>query len=70
MKKSDCRHQFENEPECQPAFKNIYECDNCGTTWEDIWSCGCDDECPSCGLDISPTDSEEIAPCACKELLS
>ncbi|MFN3582762.1 hypothetical protein [Phenylobacterium sp.] len=36
-----------------------YECD-CGTTWHDEWSCEVDDECPSCGTDCSPTDSEEL----------
>lgn len=39
-------------------YLNTYECP-CGATWTDEWCCGCDDECPECGKDISPTDSEE-----------
>lgn len=45
----------------QAWFHNQYECPRCGTEWEDQWSCGCDDECPDCGLDCSPVSSEEIA---------
>ncbi|HEY1933046.1 MAG TPA: hypothetical protein VGG99_13615 [Acetobacteraceae bacterium] len=30
-------------------FINQYECDDCGHTWEDEWSCMCDDDCPKCG---------------------
>ena len=41
-KQPGCQHQWEIEPDCQPAFHNTYECDECGTSWEDTWSCGCD----------------------------
>ena len=64
-KKSNCRHQFDDQPRCQPAFLNQYECDRCDVAWTDTWSCTCDDVCASCGTDISPTRSEKIAPCAC-----
>ncbi len=30
-------------------FLNQYECEECGETWEDEWSCMCDDDCPHCG---------------------
>ncbi len=33
----------------------FYECD-CGNTWEDEWSCACDDECPECGRDVEASD--------------
>ena len=39
-------------------FLNTYECDDCDTAWEDRWSCACDDDCPKCGADISPTCSD------------
>src|ERR1700730_847209 len=64
-KRPDCTHQWDDESRCQPAFINHYECDYCRTAWQDAWSCGCDDECPSCHLDISQSYSEEIATRAC-----
>lgn len=41
-------------------FLNHYHCDDCDVDWSDEWSCMCDDECPSCGKDHSPHDSEEL----------
>ena len=38
-------------------FENVYECDACDVSWEDRWSCACDDDCPTCGCAISPTRS-------------
>ena len=35
---------------------NTYEC-KCGACWENQWCCGVDDECPGCGMDISPVKS-------------
>ncbi len=67
-KRPDCNYQWDDEPRCQPAFTNHYECDHCGTIWQAVWSCGCDDECPKCGRDISLSSSDEIAPCACAHL--
>ncbi len=67
-KRLGCTHQWNDEPCCQPAFINHYECESCGEAWQDEWSCGCDDECPSCHADIGPSASEEIAPCACTYL--
>jgi hypothetical protein len=67
LKSKDCKHQFENDPKCQPAFRNTYRCE-CGAIWQDIWSCGCDDDCPSCGMTIEAKHSVEIAKCACQYL--
>ncbi|ABM97061.1 hypothetical protein [Methylibium petroleiphilum] len=39
------------------VFENHYEHEECGATWTDTHSCGCDDECPKCGASISPHDS-------------
>lgn len=42
-------------------FRNHYHCGDCGTDWEDEWSCSCDDECPECGSgDWSPVESEDL----------
>lgn len=43
---------------------NYYECE-CGKAWEDVWSCACDDDCPSCGANISPHDSIADPACSC-----
>jgi hypothetical protein len=68
FKRRDCEHQFDNVRHCAPAVRNTYRCDTCGEQWKDDWSCGCDDECPRCGIDISPVNSVEIASCACDHL--
>lgn len=31
-----------------------YHCYGCNITWEDEWSCACDDECPKCGVPHTP----------------
>lgn len=42
-------------------YCNHYHCDDCGTDWEDEWSCCCDDECPSCGSrHWSPHKSDDL----------
>jgi hypothetical protein len=41
-------------------FRNHYFCDRCDEGWTDEWFCGCDDECPSCGKDFTPENSEEL----------
>jgi hypothetical protein len=38
-------------------YRNTYACP-CGREWTERWCCGCDGECPACGLDISPATSE------------
>lgn len=42
-------------------FRNHYRCERCGCTWEDEWSCTCDDDCPHCGArHMSPADSDDL----------
>jgi len=42
-------------------FLNHYHCDDCGTDWQDEWSCGCDDDCPECGSrHWSPMRSDDL----------
>jgi hypothetical protein len=67
-KRPGCPHQWEDEPRCQPVFVNHYECPGCGAVWDDAWSAASDDECARCNLDISPSHSEKVAPCACDYL--
>lgn len=43
------------------VFDNHYEHQACGTSWVDTHSCGCDDECPSCGTAVSPIESVKVA---------
>jgi rubrerythrin len=45
----------------EPRFRNHYECDRCGHTWTDDWSCMCDDDCPHCGArHVSPSKSDDL----------
>lgn len=41
---------------------NYYQCP-CGTVWRDEWCCECDDDCPACGSDCTPAESEQVEPC-------
>jgi hypothetical protein len=66
QKQPNCRHQHAEEPFCTPAYRNTYE--HCGTSWDDEWSCMCNDRCPVCNAEIEPTHSEQIASCACAHL--
>lgn len=38
------------------VWMNTYECDEGHepACWSEVWSCCCDDECPTCGADMSP----------------
>jgi hypothetical protein len=43
------------------AWYRNHQCYRCDQTWEDEWSCGCDDECPCCeARHVSPIDSEDL----------
>jgi hypothetical protein len=42
-------------------YLNHYDCDRCGTEWANCWSCMCDDKCPSCGVSVSPSNSEDLS---------
>ena len=49
-------------------FCNHYECDRCGSIWDDEWSCTCDDDCPYCGArHMSPWDSEDLTEIVIRE---
>lgn len=43
-------------------YRKPYKCTQCGTEWEDIWDCLCDDRCPNC--DTTMTVDETL----CEEL--
>jgi len=46
------------------VVNNVYECE-CGNVWEDSWDSGCDDECGSCGADVSPSQTTDDPDCDC-----
>ena len=42
-------------------YNNRYECDRCGETWEEEWSCMVDDDCPGCGArETEPYDFDDL----------
>jgi hypothetical protein len=42
-------------------YLNHYHCTDCDTSWDDEWSCCCDDECPNCGSrNWSPVSSDDL----------
>jgi hypothetical protein len=43
-------------------YRNEYFCEECGTEWTDEWSCQCNDRCPTCNLEIEPSESREVKP--------
>lgn len=49
----------EKNQEQESSFINYYECSECGETWEDVWSCMCNDRCPNCNSEIEPYESRE-----------
>jgi hypothetical protein len=62
----DTTHLLEPLPplEFSPYYyRHSYECDDCGCSWDDVWSCEVDDDCPGCGSrHWYPHKSEEIIP--------
>ncbi len=43
-------------------FLNFYRCGECGASWDDEWSCCCDDDCPACGSrHYSPYASDDLS---------
>jgi hypothetical protein len=49
------------EEMAETQFVNYYRCPNDGEEWADVWSCGCNDRCPKCGIkDIEPYKSERV----------
>jgi hypothetical protein len=48
-------------------YRNHYHCGDCGTYWEDEWSCHCDDDCPNCGSrHWSPLDWDDLTEVLCE----
>ncbi len=41
-------------------FLKRYQC-VCGETWEDEWSCACNDRCPSCNKEIETDDYDDLS---------
>jgi hypothetical protein len=54
------RDEFEVVDNFEFKYKNYYKCDKCGQEWEDMWDSTCDDECPNCGTEMTPYESEDI----------
>lgn len=42
-------------------YLNHYRCEECDVSWDDEWSCQCDDECPECGRDFTPVSSDDLS---------
>lgn len=53
MRFGDCTTDSDGNP-C--VWLNRYEC-GCGETWDDRWSCQCNDRCPSCDAECEPIES-------------
>lgn len=41
-------------------FLKRYEC-ACGETWQDEWSCACNDRCPGCNKEIETDDYDDLS---------
>jgi len=41
-------------------YRNHFCCPNDGATWDDEWSCMCNDRCPECDAEIDPYMSENL----------
>jgi hypothetical protein len=46
-------------PDDAPQFLNHYR--HCGVRWAMVWSCMCNDHCPTCGAEIEPYRSDDVA---------
>jgi hypothetical protein len=44
------------------VWENHYCCPQCNYTWTSDWSCQCNDECPTCNIEIEPEQSLWIGP--------
>lgn len=42
-------------------YENRYLCPRCKSEWKDEWSCACNDRCPACDLESSPTTSRDLS---------
>lgn len=57
---NNIKNSDENSEEDNKQYKNFYYCARCNITWDDIWSCMCDDRCPKCDKSTEPYHSDEI----------
>lgn len=58
----ECSEAYLEESDAEEEkqqFLNKYACP-CGETWEDQWSCACNDRCPSCNKEIEPYVSVKL----------
>lgn len=39
---------------------NKYHCKHCEKSWDMEWSCECHDDCPGCGVNYSPVESDDL----------
>ncbi len=53
------RPRDEDVEEPGPQYRNCYEC-SCGEEWEDVWGCMCNDRCPACNTECTPSNSERL----------
>ena len=44
----------------ETGFINKYWCSECNENWVDVWSCACNDKCPSCNKEIEPYESTDV----------
>jgi hypothetical protein len=44
----------------EEQFINYYRCPNDGTEWADVWTCCCNDRCPTCDAEIEPYKSDDV----------
>ncbi len=63
-KSPEAPKQREDQEEEPLQFVNYYECPEnnggCGHSWEDVYNCQVDDDCPKCGKrHISPYNSSD-----------
>lgn len=44
-------------------YQIMYICPECGESWEEIWECPCNSECPECECeDIEPASYRLLSP--------
>jgi hypothetical protein len=44
----------------EPQFTNHYRCPDDGAEWTMVWSCACNDRCPTCNHEIEPFRSDDV----------
>jgi len=51
---------IEMDSESSVLYANKYKCPDDDTEWTDVWSCQCNDKCPTCNKEIEPYESKEV----------